>query len=410
MNLAERERLRARLRETGFDEVRFAAATPRADSGLADWLAAGHHADMAWLERGAAKRNDPQLVLPGVRSVVVLGVNYWPGREADGTLIARYALHADYHDTMRIGLERAGRMLETACGIGATDYRYYVDAGPVQERGWAAAAGLGFRGKNGNIISRTHGNWLLLAAILTRAEIPPDEPLAQVEPTRAGLLCGKCTRCIDACPTAAFPSPGVVDARRCISYHTIENRGFVPRELRASFGARVFGCDECLAVCPWNRFAQAGRSELLARRQDLGHLRLPELLELDPGRFREVFRGTAVKRTKLAGVLRNACVAAGNVYAGGRRCDPAELAVVTAALVRLAGHESPVVRGHAVWAVRRTCGEDEAARRLEACRAAETDSQVLSEYRAAPATAPAGTARASSPRTPPEAGPARPGG
>lgn len=389
MNGEQRERLRTRLRDLGFDEVRFASAAVPAASGLSEWLAAGHHADMDWLARSAAKRADPQLVLPGTRTIIVLGVNYWPGRQADGTLFARYALHADYHDTVRVGLEQAGRILEEWAGLAATDYRYYVDAGPVQERGWAALAGLGFRGKNGNLISRTHGNWLLLSAILTRCEIPPDEPFAGELATRTGLLCGKCTRCLDACPTAAFPAPGLVDARRCISYQTIENRGFVPRELRARFGARVFGCDECLAVCPWNRFAQAGRSELLARRYDLARLGLVELLRLTPERFREVFRGTAVKRTKLVGVLRNACIAAGNVHAESAEGDNAERAQIEAALLGLARHEAAVVRGHAVWALRRLCGDVRASSLLGEIRAAETDPAVLAEYDAPGVTTPA---------------------
>ena len=337
---------------------------------------------MAWLERSADKRLDPQLVLPGTASVIVLGVNYWPGREVAGTLFARYALHQDYHDTIKPALELAGRAVEELGAVGSADYRYYVDAGPVLERGWAAAAGAGFRGKNANLISLEHGNWLLLAAILVRVAFPPDDPLVAAAPGRTGLHCGKCTRCIDACPTAAFPAPGVVDARRCISYHTIENRGFVPRELRAKFGARVFGCDDCLAVCPWNRFAQVGHSELLARRHDLAELGLVDLLRLTPERFREVFRGTAVKRTKLAGILRNACIAAGNVWAEGAPDPKDERAVVVEELLRLAAHDSPVVRGHAVWALRRVLGDAEAIRTLAAARVAETDRAVLAEFTA----------------------------
>jgi epoxyqueuosine reductase len=263
----------------------------------------------------------------------------------------------------------------------------------VIERGWAVAAGLGFQGKNGNLISRGHGNWLLLAAILLRSAIPPDEPLTAGRSAPAGggagQLCGKCTRCLDACPTAAFPRPGIVDARRCISYHTIENRGMVPRELRSCFGARVFGCDECLAVCPWNRFAQEGRSELLERRHDLGALRLLELLRLTAERFREVFRGTAVKRTKLAGVLRNACIAAGNVWAEGgdvaavappTLAATEERAAAAAELRRLARHESPVVRAHAVWAVRRVLGAEQSRVALAEARSVEQDPAVLAEH------------------------------
>ena len=375
-----REELRGRLHALGFDVVRFTSAATGGDHGLRDWLAAGHHADMGWLVRTAEQRLDPQLVLPGARTVIVLGVNYWPGATIGGEPFARYALHADYHDTIKPGLAAAGRVLEELGGLGTTDYRYYVDAGPVQERGWAAAAGVGFRGKNGNLISRELGNWMLLAAILVRAEVPPDAPVAETEPGRTGLHCGKCRRCLDACPTAAFPAPGVVDARRCISYHTIENRGFVPRELRAAFGARVFGCDECLAVCPWNRFAQIGHSELLARRHDLAGLGLLELLRLTPERYREVFKGTAMKRTKLAGLLRNACIAAGNVWAAGAAGADGERAEVAAELLRLARHEAPIVRGHAVWALRRVWGDTAAAAALAGPRSTETDAAVMGEY------------------------------
>lgn len=387
MNGERREQLRNRLLGLGFDVVRFASAGVAPERGLLEWLTAGNHADMAWLERTADKRLDPQLVLPGAATVIVLGVNYWPGSDGARGHFARYALHADYHDTIRPALEAAGRALEESCGIVSADYRYYVDAGPVMERGWAAAAGIGFRGKNGNLIAPQFGNWLLLAAILVRAEIAPDEPLLAPEPGRTGLRCGKCTRCLTACPTGAFSAPGLVDARRCISYHTIENRGFVPRELRAKFGARAFGCDECLAVCPWNRFAQIGRSELLARRYDLAELRLIELLQLTPERFRDVFRGTGMKRTKLAGLLRNACIAAGNVWSAGAavRENPdtgatVERDAVVAELLRLARHESAVVRGHAVWAVRRVLGDAAGLAALAPACAAETDPAVLVEY------------------------------
>jgi epoxyqueuosine reductase len=375
---AAREALREKLRAVGFDEVRFAAAGAEAGDGLRDWLAAGMHGDMAWMERTAEKRTHADLVLPGVRSVILLGVNYWRdglGAKSDGSrpVWARYALHEDYHDTIKPGLEAAGRVLEELAGITAADYRYYVDTGPVLERGWAARSGLGFRGKNAMLISKQHGNWLFLASILARVEIAPDEPLRKKpapdgsEP--AGLLCGKCTRCLDACPTDAFPAPGVVDARRCISYQTIENKGIIPAELRAGIGTHVYGCDICLEVCPWNRFAQAGRQLLLVARHDLAALTLAELLELTPARFAEVFRRTAIKRLKLTGLLRNACVVAGN--AGDATLLPA--------LVRLAGHESAVVRAHAVWAVRRIAGAG-AVETLHALRAKETDPLVLAEY------------------------------
>jgi len=374
---ARPEELRRRLQALGFDDVRFAAADPPADGGLRDWLAAGLQADMHWMERTAEKRLQPELVLAGTRSVIMLGVNYWPGKlPAAGPAWARYALHEDYHDTIKPALVAAGRVLEEIYGVGTDDYRYYTDTGPVLERGWAARTGLGFIGKNAMLISRRHGNWLLLAAILTRVELPPDAPVRKKIEKRnskiensIGLLCGKCTRCLDACPTQAFPRPGVLDARRCISYQTIENKGVIPRALRPGIGAHIYGCDVCLEVCPWNRFARAGRRLLLAARHDLVELTLAELLELTPARFAAVFKGTPIKRVKHAGLLRNACVVAGNSGDAG----------LLPQLVRLATHELALVRVHAVWAVRRLGG----GAQLGSARAAETDAAVLEEYAAA---------------------------
>ena len=375
---APRERLRARLQALGFDAVRFAAAEPLAAGGLRAWLDAGQHADMAWMERTADKRVDPSLVLPGARTVIMLGVNYWHDDQAavDRPRWARYVLHEDYHDTIKPGLAAAGRVLEEEFGISEGDHRYYVDTGPVLERGLAARSGLGFRGKNAMLISKHYGNWLFLACVLTRLEIEPDAALRPDAPRPAGeepagLLCGKCTRCLDACPTDAFPAPGVVDARRCISYQTIENKGVIPRELRAGIGQRIYGCDVCLEVCPWNRFAQAGRRMLLAARSDLADLTLAEILALTPARFAEVFRRTAVKRLKLPGLLRNACVVAGN--SGDRALLPA--------LVALAAHESALVRAHAVWAVRRIAA-GEAVGLLGTALARETDAAAIEEYSA----------------------------
>ncbi|PTX97978.1 tRNA epoxyqueuosine(34) reductase QueG [Opitutus sp. ER46] len=383
-------RLRARLHELGFDAVRFAqleaGPAPPVPGGLAEWLAAGMHADMHWMERSLDKRLDPGLVLSGARSMILLGVSYWHGQlatptgGADAPRWARYALHEDYHDTMKPALVAAGRAIEALYGVEATDYRYYVDTGPVIERGWAARAGLGFVGKNAMLIApRDHGNWLILAAILTRLDFVPDEPLrkpaaradAATETASArppvGLLCGKCTRCLDACPTRAFAAPGVVDARRCVSYQTIENKGVIPRELRAGIGQRIYGCDLCLEVCPWNRFAREGRRLLLAARHDLAALTLEDLLALTPERFAEVFRRTPIKRLKLAGLLRNACVVAGN--SGDRLLLPQLLNLAVA-------HPLPLVRAHAVWAVRQLGGGDA----LVAARAKETDPLVLAEY------------------------------
>jgi epoxyqueuosine reductase len=380
--VVDRETVRARLRAIGFDEVRFARVEPGFGPGLSAWIEAGYHADMNWMERTVPKRSDPALVLPNVRSVIMLGVNYLPtsaaeargeGREAKGPAWARYALYSDYHDTIKEALVGAGRVLEELGGgaVTAADYRYYVDTGPVIERGWAAKSGLGFIGKNAMLISRTHGNWLFLAAVLTTLDFEPDAPVrkeAAGRETEPGLLCGKCTRCMDACPTQALPKPGVVDARRCVSYQTIENKGIIPRELRAGIGHRIYGCDTCLEVCPWNRFAQAGRQVLLAARYGLADLSLREILELTPERFAAVFKGTAIKRVKISGLLRNASIVAANTEA--HECMDA--------LVGLASHASPVVRAHAVWAVRKLGG----AGRLDGARSAEQDAAVLAEYEA----------------------------
>lgn len=389
------EELRRRLMALGFDEVAFARIAEAEASALREWLAAGHHADMAWMERTADRRRDPALVLTGAQSIIMLGVNYWPGPEESGSarpVWARYARYEDYHDTIKRALGSAGRLLEELYGGSGGDYRYYVDTGPVMERGWAERSGIGFLGKNGMLISRRHGNWLLLAAILTRIDLAPDAPMPRPGPatdgrpgrSRVGLLCGKCTRCIAVCPTQAIPRPGVVDARRCIAYQTVENRGNIPRELRPGIGDHVFGCDLCLEVCPWNRFARKGRQVLLAARPEMTALSLGELLELTPERFAALFRRTPVKRLKLAGLLRNACVVAGNLAVGAGRSHPWIIP-----LMRLTAHPSPVVRVHAVWAVGRIAGSA-ATGLLDSVRATETDPDVLAEHaawrRAAPAT------------------------
>lgn len=349
MDAGNVEALRGRLRSLGFDVVRFAKIAPEGAPGSAAldrWLLSGFHADMAWMERTADKRRDPALVLPGVASMILLGVNYGcpeeeGGEEPKGGLRwARYARHEDYHDTMKEGLVAAGRILEETLGLGQEDYRYYVDAGPVLERGWAARAGVGFIGKNGMLVSSEYGNWLFLAALLVRAELPADMPFRS---GRFAAGCGHCTRCLDVCPTQAFVAPGVVDARRCVSYLTIEHKGAIPEEFREAVGDRIYGCDACAEVCPWNRFAREARSTLLVARREFGRMPLSEILGLTPERFAKVFRRTPVKRLKLERLLRNACVAAGNSRAPELR----------GALENLLKHESELVREHAAWALRR---------------------------------------------------------
>jgi epoxyqueuosine reductase len=371
--LSRQEELHGRLAAIGFDEVRFARLESGATGdGLRKWLDCGYHADMDWMERSAEKRMNPGLVLEGARSAILLGVSYFDpeARRSDqvsGPSWAKYSLHADYHDSMKAALAEAGAAIEELYGAAPGDYRYYVDTGPVLERAWAARSGVGFIGKNSMLISRTHGNWLFLASILTRLDLDADPPLkGRGDPGAVGLLCGKCRRCMDACPTRAFPQPGVVDAAKCISYQTIENKGVIPISMRSAIGNRIYGCDTCLDVCPWNRFAREGRKMILSSRREISGMPLSEILELTPERFASVFRGTAIKRVKLAGLLRNACIVAGN--SGDARFVPALLSLVF--------HALPMVRAHAVWAVRKLGATDQLAQ----AQAQESDPSVLEEY------------------------------
>lgn len=346
-----KERLRGRLLALGFDVVRFArveASAPGAEA-LDRWLREGMQADMAWMARNAEKRREPRRLLEGTRTIVMFGVNYsrvsgGGERRVEGELPlwSRYSLFDDYHDTLKPALEAAGRLLEQELGLSAEQYRYYVDTGPVLERSWAAEAGLGFVGKNAMLISRDFGNWLFLSGILFAADLPPDEPLP-AKKQGVGALCGSCTRCLDACPTQALRAPGVLDARRCLAYLTIENKGPIPNEYREAIGSNVYGCDICAEVCPWNRFATTSRDLLLHPRPEIASLSLEELLRLDQERFSQVFRKSPIKRIKLQGLLRNACVVAGN--SGDLRLLPA--------LIPLLQHENPLVRIHAIWAFRR---------------------------------------------------------
>lgn len=389
MTIAQRESLRAKLAALGFDVVRFASAKTTPAGAFEEWISAGHHAAMDWLPRSLEKRVEIGRVLAATRTVICLAVNYLPeGRAGAQERWSKYALYRDYHLTMTRALRSAGQLLETEYNLGADACRWYVDTGPVLERGWASIAGLGWQGKNAMLISRTHGNWLFLATVLTQADIPADEPLPGVEVSRkeqVGTYCGTCARCLSACPTDAFARPGWVDARRCIAYHTIENRGIIPRELRSRFGGRIFGCDTCLDVCPWNRFARAGRSALLSARFDIGELNLLEILSMDEARFRDVFRQTPIKRTKLSGLLRNACIAAGNWH----ECDDWHFGKITAddvaaAVADLCRHASPIVRVHAVWALHRLLGVEKCRKQLASILQQERDPDVLNEYQAWP--------------------------
>lgn len=338
----ETGRIRARALELGFDDCRITdASAPETGVLFQEALAEGRHGEMQWLARNAEKRLQPDLVLAGVKSLVLVAASYGLPAEPDpvageglvlrGT-VARYACREDYHERMGDRLRELSRFLEEAGGDGARAL-WYVDTGPVLERDLARRAGLGFVGKHTNLVSRSLGNWILLGAILTTVPLRPDAP----EPNR----CGSCTRCIDACPTSAFPRPFVLDARRCISYLTIELKGSIPVELRPLIGDRIFGCDDCLAACPWNRFAQESALLKAGLRSGWRHPDLLAWLALDDAGFRELFAGTPILRSKRRGLLRNVCVALGNV--GDETALPA--------LTRAAGDPEPLVAEHAQWAI-----------------------------------------------------------
>ena len=341
--------IRQRARELGFDDCRFtSAAAPEHREHFDRWLATGQHGEMGWLARNAHKRVDPQQVLAGVRTVICLAVSYAgeeavsdPGSVSSGGpeasalntgVFARYARFPDYHDLLAEPLRQLTAFVDQLGG--GTRSLWYVDTGPVLERDLAQRAGLGFAGKHTNLISRRLGNWFFLAEILTPLELEPDAP----EKNR----CGSCTRCITACPTQAITAPFQLDARRCISYLTIELKGAIPVELRPAIGNRIYGCDDCLAACPWNRFAQAGSLMRGHARADLAQPDLLELLALDDAAFKRRFAGTPMLRTKRRGLLRNVCVALGNV--GDASALPA--------LRQAATDPEPLIAEHAQWAIR----------------------------------------------------------
>lgn len=351
------ERIKEKARALGFDAVGITTAVPPGhDSHAAAWLSAGMHGEMGYLERRADLRSGPlgdERLLPRARSVVVLAARY-AGPDSSAGAVARYARGADYHDTIRAMENALGRWVEETWPGEKT--RGFVDSGPIRERELAARAGLGWQGKHTNLISLDLGNWFFLGALLTTLDLAPDPPVTANH-------CGTCTRCIAACPTGALLAPQTLDARRCVSYLTIELRGPIPRDLRPLLGDRIFGCDDCLAACPWNERAQAGRATILAARTVeanpdlLGWL---DLLSSDEA-FRARFAGTPLLRTKREGLRRNVCVALGNV--GGAETAAPLAGVLTA-------DPSPLVRGHAAWALGRLASRLPGC--VPACRAALT--------------------------------------
>jgi epoxyqueuosine reductase len=332
------------------------------------FIAEGQHGDMDWLAASAARRTDPHVLWPEARSVIMLGLNYGPDDDPlkilarrDRGAISVYAQGDDYHDLIKARLKAIARWLAANAG---GDVKVFVDTAAVMEKPLAASAGLGWQGKHTNLVSRQHGSWLFLGAIFTTLELAADA--AEID------HCGTCRACLDVCPTNAFPAPYRLDARRCISYLTIEHKGPIPRELRPLMGNRIYGCDDCLAVCPWNKFAAAGREAKLAARAALRAPKLAELARLDDAAFRALFSKSPVKRTGRDRFVRNVLIAIGN------SADAADAADAE----RLLDDPSPLVRGAAVWALGRL-----APARLKAIeskhRARETNDLVLEEWSAA---------------------------
>jgi epoxyqueuosine reductase len=354
-------------RAQGFDTIGITRpdAIPDAEPRLRAFVEAGEHGDMAWMA-DSARRGNPLALWNEARSVIMLGMNYGPAhdpsavlRERDRAAISVYAQGDDYHDLVKPRLKTLARWLIATAG---GDVKVFVDTAALMEKPLAAAAGLGWQGKHTNLVSRTHGSWLFLGAILTTLDLPIDA----AEPDH----CGNCRACVDACPTAAFPAPYRLDARRCISYLTIEHKGPIPRDLRAAMGNRIYGCDDCLAACPWNKFAQVGREMKLAAREELRRPALAELAQLDDPAFRALFRKSPVKRVGRDRFVRNVLIAIGN-------SGDTELAGVAE---RLLDDASPLVRGAAVWALSRLCRREEFAALEHTHGARESDADVIGEW------------------------------
>jgi epoxyqueuosine reductase len=323
--------------ELGFDDCRIAIAQEATHAAVFDqWIADGTYGDMDWMAKSPERRRDPSVVLPGAKSVIVLAMNYFQndpvpaGAGGSRGKIARYAWGDDYHDVIEKRLKQFCAELEARFG---GTHRRYVDYGPVLERDFASDAGVGWNGKSTVQIHRGFGTWFFLAELISTLELEPDRASAD--------YCGKCTACIEACPTQAITAPRKLDALRCISYLTIENKGAIPEEFRRAIGDRIFGCDDCLDACPWNRFAKQSQENAFSARPFVAGMALREFLRLDDAAFRDLFRKSPVKRIKRHRFLRNVCVALGNV---GDADDLADLA-------QAAADPEPLISEHARWAI-----------------------------------------------------------
>ena len=361
--------LRREAEASGFVTARVtsADAIPLAGGRLQAFVEAGLHGDMDWMAGTQARRGSPRALWPDVRSVIMLGMSYAPKDDplavlarAERGAISCYAQGKDYHDVVKSALKRVARWLVQATGA---DVKVFVDTAPVMEKPLAAASGLGWQGKHTNLVSREHGSWLFLGAIFTTHVIDPDEPESD--------HCGSCDRCLVACPTAAFTAPYQLDPRRCISYLTIEHKGHIAPEFRSAMGNRIYGCDDCLAVCPWNKFAQAAREHRFATRAGSAAAPLAELLMLDDAQFRTRFAGTPVKRIGRDRFVRNVLIAAGN----SGRSDLLPL------IERLLTDPSPLVRAMAVWALGRLAPAGRITHFVYLHRGDEPDAGVAAEWR-----------------------------
>jgi epoxyqueuosine reductase len=364
-------RLVDQARALGFDQLGVARpeATAERAQYFLDFIAAGSHGDMDWLAREPTRRTDPRTLWSEVRSVIMLGVNYGPDEDPLTVLQARshgaisvYARGDDYHEVIKKQLKALARWLVATAPC---DVKVFIDTAAVMEKPLSQAAGIGWQGKHTNLVSRSFGSWLFLGAIYTTLDLPCD----------AGEIdhCGSCRACLDSCPTAAFPAPYQLDARRCISYLTIENKGPIPHEFRKAIGNRIYGCDDCLAACPWNKFAQQGREAKLAARDALRAPSLAELAELDDPAFRALFTKSPVKRVGRDRFIRNVVIAIGN--SGD--------ATLAASAERLSGDSSPLVRGAAVWALAQLLPREAVETLATAALADETDPDVREEWLAA---------------------------
>jgi epoxyqueuosine reductase len=364
-------RILARAKAEGFDAARFTTpdAIPDALPRLTQWLTSGYHGDMSWMNQRISERGNPSVLWPGVRSILMLGMNYGPATDPLATLaipdrgnISVYARNRDYHDVVKGALKRLGAEIVRIAGC---EIKVFVDTAPVMERALAEAAGLGWQGKHTVLISRDLGNWLFLGAIYLSIALPPDEPESD--------HCGSCSRCLTACPTNAFPQPYLLDARRCISYLTIEHKGPIPHEFRVAMGNRIYGCDDCLAVCPWNKFAETAHEAKFHARSALEAPMLAELATLDEPAFRAMFSGSPIKRIGRDRFMRNVLIAIGNSGLD---------ALATVAARRLAD-PSPLVRGAAVWAMWRLVSAERLLELGSTHCLLESDLDVLSEWRSA---------------------------